>query len=133
MVQEKQKKRQTSASVLILTRHAVEAAMEKKAEDVVVLDMRDISSMADYFVICSGSSDLQIKAICESIEERIRTACLERPWNREGEQHRQWVLLDYVDLVIHIFNLEKRTFYNLERLWGDAPAMQGANFLQEAE
>ncbi|NKO01022.1 ribosome silencing factor, partial [Weissella cibaria] len=78
--------------------------------------------VADYFVLCTGDSDLQIKAIADAVEERIREACRERPWHREGYEHRQWVLIDYVDLVVHIFNPEKRLFYDLERLWGDAPA-----------
>ena len=102
-------------------RHAVEAALAKKAADIVVMDMCAVSGVADYFVICTGESELQVKAIYEAIEDEIKQACDERPWHREGQEHRQWVLLDYVDLVVHIFNPEKRAFYDLERLWGDAP------------
>ena len=80
--------------------------------------------MADYFVIATGDSDLQIKAIVDGIEMRIKEQCGERPWHIEGREHRQWVLLDYVDLVVHIFDQERRLFYDLERLWGDAPAEQ---------
>lgn len=115
------KRRYSSTSADMLTRHAVDAALDKKADDVVIIDMRAVSGLADYFVICSGASDIQVKAICEHVEERIRSACQERPWHREGEQHRQWVLLDYVDLVVHVFSPERRAFYDLERLWGDAP------------
>lgn len=115
------KRRYSSTSVDTLTRHAVDAALDKKADDVVIIDMRAVSGVADYFMICSGASDIQVKAICEHIEERIRYACQERPWHREGEQHRQWVLLDYVDLVVHVFSPERRAFYDLERLWSDAP------------
>ena len=117
----KDKKRKTPTPARVLAAHAVEAAIDKKATDIVVLDMRQVSGVADYFIICTGASDLQVKAIFEAIEERIKEACQERPWPREGTDHRQWVLIDYVDLVIHIFSPEKRAFYDLERLWGDAP------------
>ncbi len=95
--------------------------LEKKARDITVMDMRGVSGVADYFVICTGDSDLQIKAIADAVRERIREQCSERPWHKEGYDHLQWVLLDYVDLVVHVFNQEKRGFYALERLWGDAP------------
>lgn len=119
----KEKKRitQTPAPAHALARHAVNAALAKKATDIIVLDMRAVSGVADYFVICNGESDLQVKAIYEAIEEEIKQHCDERPWHREGQEHRQWVLLDYVDLVVHVFIPEKRAFYDLERLWGDAP------------
>lgn len=117
----KDKKRKTQTTARTLAIHAVDAALSKKATDIVVLDMRAVSGVADYFVICTGESDLQVKAINEAIEDEIKEACGERPWHREGREHRQWVLLDYVDLVVHIFSPEKRTFYDLERLWGDAP------------
>jgi len=122
----KDKKRKTQATAQVLARHAVDAALAKKATDIVVLDMRAVSGVADYFVICNGESDLQVKAIYEAIEDAIKAACDERPWHREGQEHRQWVLLDYVDLVVHIFSPEKRAFYDLERLWGDAPFEQVA-------
>lgn len=95
--------------------------LEKKGRDVTVMDMRKVSGVADYFVICTGESDVQIKAIADEIRERIRRECQERPWHSEGTNHHQWVLLDYVDVVAHIFDLERRSFYDLERLWGDAP------------
>ena len=120
----KDKKRKTPTPVRVLTRHAVEAALSKKATDLVVLDMRAVSGVADFFVICNGDSDLQVKAIYEAVEDRIKEECEERPWHREGQEHRQWVLLDYVDLVVHVFSPEKRAFYDLERLWGDAPIEQ---------
>jgi ribosome-associated protein len=83
--------------------------------------MRSVSGVADYFVLCNGSSELQIKAIIDAVDERIFERCGERPWHTEGYEHLQWVLLDYVDVVVHVFNGEKRAFYGLERLWGDAP------------
>ena len=115
------KKRQTETPVRELTRLAVEAAQEKKALDIVVMDMRQVSGLADFFVLATGVSDIQVKAVYEAVEDRIRKAFGERPWHREGEDHRQWVLLDYVDLVVHVFNPERRAFYDLERLWSDAP------------
>ena len=117
----KDKKRKTQTPARVLALHAVEAALDKKATDIVVLDMRAVSGVADYFVICNGESDLQVKAIYEAVEDRLRAECDERPWHREGQEHRQWVLLDYVDLVVHVFLAEKRAVYDLERLWGDAP------------
>ena len=116
---DKQRKTQTPAR--ILAAHAVEAALGKKAHDITVIDMREVSGVADYFVVCSADADLQVKAISEAVQERIVEQCDEKPWHREGVEHRQWVLLDYVDLVVHIFIAEKRAFYDLERLWGDAP------------
>lgn len=116
------KKRKTQTPARELAAHAVDAALDKKAQGITVLDMREVSGVADYFVVCSADTDLQVKAIFEAVEERIRERCDERPWHREGVEHRQWVLLDYVDLVVHIFTTEKRSFYSLERLWGDAPA-----------
>ena len=104
-----------------LAGHAIDAILDKKGKDVVVMDMRGISGVADLFVVCTGESDVQIRAIAEAVVERIRERCDERPWHKEGLDHLQWVLIDYVDLVVHVFNPEKRAFYSLERLWGDAP------------
>lgn len=118
------KRRATQNPVRVLAAHAVDAVLEKKGHDVVVMDMRRVSGVADFFVVCTGDSELQIKAIADAVREEIREACAERPWHTEGSEHNQWVLLDYVDLVVHIFNQEKRAFYNLERLWGDAPTEQ---------
>ena len=111
----------TNLPVHQLALHALEAAFSKKAYDVVVMDMREVSGIADLFILCTGASDLQIKAIVQAIRERIREHGNERPWHVEGTENHQWVLLDYVNLVIHVFTEEKRAFYDLERLWGDAP------------
>ncbi|HET6568693.1 MAG TPA: ribosome silencing factor [Rhodothermales bacterium] len=108
----------------ILAAHAVDAALSKKAHDVTVMDMHGVSGVADYFVMCTGDSDLQIRAIADAVEENLKNELGERPWHREGYEHLQWVLLDYVDVVVHIFSQEKRAFYGLERLWGDAPVEQ---------
>lgn len=115
------KKRATQNPVRLLASHAVDAILDKKGHDVVVMDLRGVSGVADVFVVCTGDSDLQIKAISDSVQTRIREQCSEKPWHVEGTDHHQWVLLDYVDLVVHIFNSEKREYYALERLWGDAP------------
>lgn len=105
----------------VLADHMVQAALEKRARDVAVIDMRGVSAIADFFVLCTGESDLQLKAIKNAIASRIKEKAEERPWHTEGEEHLQWVVLDYVDTVAHIFTPDKRSFYNLERLWGDAP------------
>ena len=105
----------------VLSEWVVEGMLEKKAMDVVVMDLRDVKhAIADYFVICSGNSDTQIDAISDSIEEQIHKNSKQNPWKREGRQNKEWILLDYVDVVAHVFNKEKRTFYGLEELWGDA-------------
>jgi len=99
----------------------VHGMLEKKAEEVVIMDLRKVkTAVTDYFVICSGNSDTQIDAISESIEEQVRKGADQKPWKREGSDQREWILIDYVDVVVHVFNKEKRRFYGLEELWGDA-------------
>ena len=99
----------------------VQGMLEKKAQDVVVMDLRKVgNAVADYFVLCSGGSDTQIDAISESIEEEVKKNSQESPWHREGKDQREWILIDYVNVVAHVFNKDKRTFYGLEDLWGDA-------------
>lgn len=109
------------------------AALDKKALDLTVLDMRAISGVADCFVVCTGETDRQVKAITEAIRAQIRETCSEKPWHTEGLEHLQWVLADYVDLVVHVFMPEKRAFYDLERLWGDAPRLSIEQALTEEE
>lgn len=104
-----------------LTQAIVDGMQEKKAEDIVVMDLRGVkNSIADFFVICSGNSDTQIDAISESIEKEVHKKDKENPWHREGKENKEWVLLDYVNVVAHIFKKDKRIFYGLEDLWGDA-------------
>jgi ribosome-associated protein len=95
-------------------------AIDRKAADVVSLDLREISSVTDYFVVCSGRSDVHVRAIVERIETGMAEHG-ERPLAREGVAHGSWALLDYGDVVVHVFQPETRTFYDLERLWGQAP------------
>lgn len=99
----------------------VKGMQEKKAQDIVVMDLRHVkNAITDYFVICSGNSDTQIDAIAGSIEEEILKVSRVFPMNREGKMNREWILLDYVDVVVHVFKKDRRTFYDLEQLWGDA-------------
>lgn len=92
----------------------------KKGFDVIVMDLRKIASFADYFVICSADSDVQVKAIADQIDESLSKEGI-KCWHKEGFKALSWVLLDYVDVVVHIFRKDARDFYNLEKLWGDAP------------
>lgn len=104
-----------------LSKIVVKGMQEKKADDIVVLDLRHVSnSIADFFVICTGNSDTQVDAISESIEEFVHNSDQQDPWHTEGEGNNEWVLLDYVDVVAHVFRNERRAFYALEDLWGDA-------------
>ncbi len=116
-----EKKRSTSTPARLIASQAVDAVLSKKAHDVTVMDMREVSGVADYFVVCTGDSDLQIRAIADAVRDQVRDRFDERPWHTEGYDHMQWVLVDFVDVVVHVFNAEKRAFYALERLWGDAP------------
>ncbi len=108
------------APPLEVARSAARLALEKKAENVVILDLRELSSACDYFVVASGRSETQVKAIAERVEEGLREQGA-KPWHREGYAGRRWILLDFVDTVVHVFHRETREFYLLERLWGDAP------------
>ena len=94
---------------------------EKKGNDLVRLDLRSVnSSVSDYFVICHADSTTQVKAIANSVEDEIFKAIQQDPWRKEGLEHGEWILLDYIDVVIHIFRTDKREFYGVEDLWGDA-------------
>jgi ribosome-associated protein len=101
-------------------RDAVSAALDRKAQDLRVLHLGQVTDFTDYFLICSGTSDRQVQAIADAIQERLRAEKV-RPLHVEGYNRAQWVLLDYGDLVVHVFQEEPRRFYALERLWGDAP------------
>jgi ribosome-associated protein len=99
---------------------AAKAALSKKAKDTVVLELKDLSAIADYFIICSGDSSTQIRAIAETIEEKFSKYKMPL-LGIEGRQFARWVLMDYGDVVIHIFSEESRDYYELEKLWLDAP------------
>ncbi len=97
---------------------ALKAADDKKASDLVVLDITEIASFANYFLICSGDSSRQIQAIADEVEQKLRTFGL-RPSHIEGYRNAEWILMDYFDIVVHIFSKKARAFYDLERLWRD--------------
>jgi ribosome-associated protein len=99
---------------------AIKAAQDKKAADIVVMDLREAGAFTDYFVICSGQNPRQVKAIAEHVEEALRSVHI-RPAHHEGYGRAEWVLLDYFDFIVHVFNRETRLFYALDRLWGGAP------------
>ena len=95
--------------------------MEKKGQEVAILDLRKVkNAIADFFVICSGTSDTQVDAIADSVEHEVYKAVEENPWHKEGKTNREWILIDYVDVVAHVFNKDRRKYYDLEELWGDA-------------
>lgn len=102
---------------------AVRAALDKKAADVVVLDLRSTSAFTDFFVLCSGTSQRQVKAIADAVEEALRAAKV-RPAHVEGYDRADWILMDFFTFIVHVFTPQTRTFYSLERLWGDAEKIE---------
>ena len=109
-----------AVDTLTRVREAVAAAEDRKAVELRVLHLEKVSDFTDYFLICSGTSERQVQAIADAIQEKMREERV-RPLHVEGYNRGQWVLLDYGDFVAHIFQEEPRRFYSLERLWGDAP------------
>jgi len=107
-------------SSLALARQISSLALSKKASGICLMDLKALSTVTDYFVICHGDADLQVKAIADAVVDGM-TAMGVKPWHKEGYDYLNWVLLDYVDVVVHIFQKETRDFYRLEKLWGDAP------------
>jgi ribosome-associated protein len=104
-----------------LSETIVRGMQEKKATHIVVMDLRKVkNAVADFFVICSGNSDRQLDAIADSVDEEVYKALKENPWHTEGKNNKEWMLLDYIDVVVHVFRKDRREFYALERLWGDA-------------
>ena len=102
---------------------AVQAAQEKKAEDTVVLDLRPAADFTDYFVLLSGTNQRQLVAIADAVRDTLRGKGY-RPTHVEGYPRHEWILLDYGDFVVHVFTPATRSFYDLERLWGDAPRVE---------
>ena len=113
----------TEAVILDHIRIAADAAADKQAGSVQVLDLRRLSGVTDYFLICDGSSQRQVQAIVEEIDRRLRESHV-RPDHLEGGQDTEWVLMDYLDFVIHVFTRDRREFYGLEKLWSDAPRLE---------
>lgn len=102
---------------------AVRAALDKKAMDVVVLDLREAPAFTDFFILCSGNSQRQVKAIADAVEEALRAGGV-RPSHVEGYDRADWILMDFFTFVVHVFTPQTRTFYSLERLWGDAERIE---------
>ena len=102
----------------VLAQAVARLALSKKAADVVIMDLRGLTTMTDFFVVCSADSDVQIRAIAEAVDEGMRLKGA-AAWHKESGSS-SWVLLDFVDVVVHIFHRSTRVFYNLEKLWGDA-------------
>ncbi len=107
----------------IFAQHIGELSLSKKAEHVQVYDVRGITSMTDYFLFCSADTEVQVKAIADA----IRRGTPHKPWRVEGYETQRWVLLDYIDVVVHIFKTSERHYYNLEKLWADAPMQEMAD------
>jgi ribosome-associated protein len=103
----------------------INAIRNKKGENIVSLDLRKVQeAVADFFIVCEASSNVQVKAIADAVEEEVKQKCEELPYRHEGYQALQWVLIDYVNIVVHIFQQENRKFYKLEEMWNDADRME---------
>ena len=112
----------TRSSKIIKT--IIQAIQDKKGEQIVSLDLRKIpEAVSDFFIICEASNNNQLRAIADNIEKEVKEKCDDTPYKHEGRQAEQWILIDYVNVVIHIMLPEPRKFYNLEELWSDAPSM----------
>jgi ribosome-associated protein len=107
-----------------LARLCASIAADKKAEDIVVIDLRTVSTFTDFFVLCSGTSEPHLKAIAGELHERLQKDHGVKPMAIDGFPTSQWIVADYTDVVIHIFHKDKRAFYSLEDLWGDAPRLK---------
>jgi ribosome-associated protein len=108
-----------------LFKATIQAIQQKKGENIVSLDLRKIpEAVSDYFIICTAGSNTQVKAIAEYVEEEVRKICGEIPYKHEGQQAAQWILIDYVNIVVHIMQEEPRSFYRLEEMWSDAPLLE---------
>ena len=97
-----------------------EALLSKKANEITVLDVSELTTLAEYFVICHGNSDVQVKALADAVEEDVLNKCSEKSWRKEGGSSRAWIILDYVNIVVHVMSEEKRRYYDIERMWNDA-------------
>lgn len=114
-------KKKAGSQSEMLSQAIVQGMQEKKASDIVILDLRMAkNAVADFFVICSGNSARQLSAIADAIDEMVSNTLNENPWHIEGKNNKEWVLLDYITVVAHVFQNERRSYYTLENLWGDA-------------
>ena len=116
---EKRKKKKDTSD--FLTEIIIKGIQNKKGKNIVSLNLKNIDhAVSDYFIICHGTSNTQVQAIAESVEDKIFTTIGLKPWHREGVQNAEWILLDYVDVVVHIFQETVRNFFQIESLWADA-------------
>lgn len=115
------KKKKELSESQILVDVVIKGLQDKKAENIVTIDLRSLeNAVCDFFVICSGTSNTHVGALSKAAEEEARKTLGEKPWHSEGFGNAEWILLDYVNIVVHIFQEEARDFYNLEGLWADA-------------
>ncbi|MCK6618825.1 MAG: ribosome silencing factor [Cyclobacteriaceae bacterium] len=118
-------KKRKGGSSEILCDAIVKGMQEKKAADILIMDLRKVkNAVADFFVICSGSSDKQLDAIADSVDQEVYKLVKEYPWHIEGKNNKEWMLLDYFDVVAHIFRHDRREYFALEKLWGDAEMIE---------
>ena len=121
------KRPEKTGAGLALAQAAVSACLAKKATNPVLLDLRELEAVSDFFVVVSAASEVQVKAIADHVEDVLREQFGVKPWHVEGLDGRRWVLLDYVDVVVHVFHEKTREYYLLERLWGDARRIEVAD------
>ena len=108
-----------------LSKLVVQGMQEKKASNITILDLSEVkNAVADYFVLCSANSDTQVDSVADSVEAFVYKASKESPWQKEGKNNKEWILIDFVDVVAHIFKTDKREHYKLEDLWGDAKIIE---------
>ncbi len=108
-----------------LIRSIIDGIEDVKGNEISLLDLRKLENrVTDYFIICDGNSNTQVNAIINSVSKRVSKELKDKPWGVEGTENAEWVLLDYVDVVVHVFQKEKREFYDLEGLWGDAKRIE---------
>ena len=116
-------KERTSADLLITT--IIGGIEDVKGKEITILDLRDIeNTVCDYFVVCEGTSNTQVNAIVNSIQKQVSKTTKDKPWHVEGVDNAEWVLLDYVNVVVHVFQKHIRDYYDIESLWGDAKTTQ---------
>lgn len=111
-----------------MTKKIVAALDDKKAEDIRIIDIREVSIMADYFIIANGNSRNQVQALIDNVEEKLAKEDGITPKQTEGYRNANWVLMDYGDVIVHVFDKENRLFYNLERIWKDGKSVDAAEF-----
>lgn len=114
----------TENNTLDMVKAAALAAIGRRAQDGVILDLRELDGFTDFFAIFSGTSDIQVEGISQAVLEELENNWAQKPWHQEGERKADWILLDYVDFVVHIFLSERRAYYNLERLWAEAEQIE---------